>query len=133
MAKEIDKDKNGLGISVLKHSGETLEARLKNTKENIQNLTQIIKLVEDYFSDKFIINLELEFKGLIDKNDKLMVKKEMLKVELKRLIKKSLLDKEQNNKVDELFILLTPFIEHRKVSNFFSLLNIVRFMKRGLK
>ena len=132
-AKEIDKDKNGLVIAVLKHSGETLEMRVKNDLNNIQNIQKIVKLVEEYFSDKFIINLELEFIGLIDKDDKLLVSKDMIKIELERLIKKSLLNKEEKDRIAELFNLLTPFIEHRKMSNFFHLLNIIRFIKRELK
>ncbi len=84
-AKEIDNDKNGLVIAVLKRSGETLEMIVKNESKNIQNIKKIIKLIEEYFSDKFIINLELEFRGLIDKNDKLLVSKDMIKIELKRL------------------------------------------------
>jgi len=133
-AKEFDNgNKNGLAISVLKHSGETLQARIENNREKVENLSQIIKLVQEDFSDKFIINLELEFRNLVGDKDKLMVSKEMLEVELKRLIKNSLLNKNHKEKIDKLNNLIKLFIEHRQMSNFFHLLEIVRFIKRGLK
>jgi CRISPR-associated protein Cmr2 len=133
LAKNIDNKKNGLTFSVLKHSGEIVETTFKNTIENISKLSKIMELIENDFSDKFIINLELEFRSLVDEDEKLIVAKDILKLELHRLIKRALIDKEETKKVEELYMLLESFIEHRKINHFFHLLNIARFFKRNLK
>jgi len=133
LAKNIDNKKNGLTFSVLKHSGEIVETTFKNTIENISRLSKIMELIENDFSDKFIINLELEFRNLVDEDGKLIIAKDILKLELHRLIKRALIDKEETKKVEELYRLLESFIKHRKINRFFHLLDIARFFRRNLK
>ncbi|MBZ0181541.1 MAG: type III-B CRISPR-associated protein Cas10/Cmr2 [Melioribacteraceae bacterium] len=140
-AKNIDDDKNGLAIAVIKHSGEINQTTIKwSYDESVAgNLSILYELTNDLsneiLSDKFIKNLEDEFRRF--PNDK--VNSEMLATEMQRLIRNSFIDKslskdEKTHKAKEKTEKLMRFFNEmdKEKDNFFSLLGISDFIARQL-
>jgi len=142
-AKDIDDDKNGLAIAVLKHSGEINEAIIKWSYDNsITGSVKTIKELTNHLAADFINNKFI--KGLIEEFRRFPSKKkqddfnDMMDVELKRLIKNSITDKSMS-KEDKLKIannlahkLMLFYKNCKEIGNLFSLLNISDFIARHL-
>lgn len=142
-AKDIDDDKNGLAIAVLKHSGEINEAIIKWSYDNsITGSVKTIKeltnhLAADFINNKFIKDLIEEFRRFPSKK-KQDDFNDMMDLELKRLIKNSITDKSMS-KEDKLKIannlahkLMLFYKNCKEIGNLFSLLNISDFIARHL-
>ena len=140
-AKNIDDDKNGLAIAVVKHSGEINQTRFKwsfdgTATGNVKVLQNLIEdLSKDVLSNKFIKNLEDEFRRF--PNNK--INSEVLATEMQRLIRNSFIDKSLNKdakttKAKETTVELMKFFSEKDKDrdNFFSLLGISDFIARQL-
>jgi len=143
-AKDIDDDKNGLAIAVLKHSGEINKTIIKWSYDNsiaksIQTIKEITNyLAADFINNKFIKNIIEEFRRFPPKKQQDDLINDMMKIELKRLIKNSIsnksLNEEEKLKIsNNLTNKLMLFYENiKEIDSFFSLLNISDFIARQL-
>lgn len=139
-AKDWSIHKNAFGLAVLKGSGaehETLWSFDKNSLEHIQHLTR--KLQDETFSNTFIINSQREFGRLLDVNNTLSGDYDtLLKVEFKRLIKRSLIDKKNTQEIDILVekvwegLFVNQTNEKASIKNFFEMLNTSDFIHRAV-
>lgn len=139
-AKEIDDDKNALGIALLKHSGEIKKFIYKWEHNGIFYLdimSKTINYIQKDFSDSFIKNFILEFRGFMNANGYLdynVVNDQMIKHELKRLILRSFQkreDEEKKKKIAELTDLVYQlYFNSKNFDNFLSILDFLLFMKR---
>jgi len=151
-AKEIP-GKDAFAISTLKHSGEVTEASFKwrcgddavkeegtisTLKRLVDELKKGKKREDEGFSDKFIYNLNEEFKRLAVK-DRLTIWDGIIKAEIKRLLSRSCqmkgrTDDEKRKKkrtIEELAEgLFQTYIDSKSFKNFASLLNIAVFLTR---
>ena len=151
-AKEIP-GKDAFAISALKHSGEVTEASFKwrcgnNAVKEEGTISTLKRLVDELkkgkkredegFSDKFIYNLNEEFKRLAVK-DRLTICDGIIKAEIKRLLSRSCqmkgrTDDEKRKKkrtIEELAEgLFQTYIDSKSFKNFASLLNIAVFLTR---
>lgn len=141
-AKESQDDKNCLGISVIKGSGETLETIWKNKCiERLKEITLglIDKDKRTYFSDKYINVLQTEFKRLANAQNRLD-NDQLLEIELKRTLKRAVNNGEKMQKekaINQMRNYVWGLYQANKelngdIDNFFSALNFCRFMQREL-
>ena len=136
IAKE-EAGRDAFAMAVLKHSGEIHQTYWKwncNQKTRIELIKNIISNIQsEKFSTSFISNIQEEFNKLKDNSGNLNNYKMMFETELKRLVGRScnLSKKEgkekESNSLMEIFENFT--IESGdNIDNFFSLLNIIRFL-----
>jgi len=145
LAKQNEKGnekKNSFAIAVLKHSGEINQTVWKWKGDDGNYIPDSLKYIVDQlqdekngFSNTFITNLQIEFEKLQDKEGKLIVEKELLVTELKRLLKQSCKIRDKNKKkeaTDKMFKNLEPLIpeKNENFNNFFMALNIADFIQR---
>ena len=97
-AKEIDKEKDAFGITVLKHSGETPSTRMKwnYDKEPVMKIALDLQYLlgnkDKSISDKFIYTFHKEFSKLMNREGLLEIQEnqdEIIKSELSRLVQRS--------------------------------------------
>jgi len=139
-SKEIDDYKNALGIALLKHSGEIKKFIYKwerNGTQFLDIMSKGISYMQNDFSDSFIKNFMLEFRGFMDAQgdiDYKVVDDHMIRVELKRLIGRSYQyeDKKDAKKKTEAFteVLYQLYSNSKKFDDFLSILDFLIFMKK---
>lgn len=134
-----DGGRDAFAIAVLKHSGEIRKTRFKwmyGDSSTIKILENLVKSFKTDFSDTFFRNLGTEFMQLMDKDGKYN-NKPLVKTEIKRLIKRSCMMKNDNIELknrtisdltDKLSILHT---HSDSLINFISALSIAEFIERG--
>lgn len=140
-AKDWSSKKNAFGLAVIKGSGaehETIWSFENNSLEHIHFLIQ--SLQEETFSSTFITNVQREFGRLLDTNHTFSGDyDDLLRIEFKRLIQRSLIDKKRIQKIDILIekIWASLFVnqtnEKASIQNFFEMLNISNFIHRTVK
>ncbi|MCF6183086.1 MAG: hypothetical protein L3J56_00425 [Bacteroidales bacterium] len=130
--------KNSFGIAVLKRSGEINQAVWK-WKQNNEYVTEIFKeliasLQADYgVSNTFIKNIQEEFYKLTDEKNKLLVEKDLIQIELHRLLKRAKHKKMKDSNFESLKNKLNLLLETDNIENFFMALNIADFIQRNTK
>jgi CRISPR-associated protein Cmr2 len=129
-AKDIDDNKNGFAIAVMKHSGEinqTVQKWGEKDTEKLDVMANLTKdLADDIFSKSFIDKLSTEFWGLD-------IRTEIIKTELKRLLSRSSkLVKEKKAKIEQTTEEIISLFEKTETDNFFSALFISEFISRHL-
>ncbi len=138
-AKDLDKDKDALAISVIKGSGENHIAVLpfgENSKnvERLQTLTQTL-LSED-FSNTFIKTMQLEFERVMDFRDDRAAFEELFQTELRRLLQRaarSSWSKEQKKQeAQTMSLMLMEMLGTNSTENFFQMLHTADFFHREL-
>ena len=141
-AKNVDKDKNKLAIAVLKHSGKIEKCVMS---WNLLDETPVLDILqqlrsawrEELLSASFVRQLFRSFYRLLDSEGNFM-HKNLLSVELKRLLTRSGIEKgksgEGKEKIDTLIKQLNQFlIEKQNLKDFMSFLSIADFMERKVK
>lgn len=140
-AKDIDDNKNGFAIAVMKHSGEINQTVQKWGDKGTEKLDVMANLTKDLsndvFSKSFIDKLSTEFWSLD-------IKTEIIKTELKRLLSRSSkLVKEKTEtkeefsarkkeKLEKTTKEIISLFEKTETDNFFSALFISEFISRHL-
>ncbi len=115
-------DRNAFAIAVMKHSGELQECVFKwdtdasapSASGNWQAVETIFSMLKDeLFSNKFITNLSTELYQLAGLELKKLytVPKEAIFTEMKRLLKRALIDKTQADKIHTLYAALVTLFE----------------------
>lgn len=155
-AKEIDADKDALGLAVLKRSGETVQAVYKwkcDDKLTTDLLEVINQKLNSEFSDAFIKNLNAVLSKSLDKKGSILTpgfneqierlgyvdEDLLLDSELRRLVARAYLgDKSEETKkrqrVEGLMNVLKPLYENKgSTANFLKLLSIIAFNKKKVK
>ncbi len=145
-AKEIDKEKDAFGITVLKHSGETPSARMKwNVGTSSVETLRATSLLMDYLlnekiSHSFIYDFHREFARLMDKDGKIteLQSDDLIKVELSRLAQRKV-PEERKKEIKEfiegkLFSLYSgaPKQTENDLTNFINFLYICSFVSRHI-
>ena len=136
-AKDLRERKNAFAISVIKGSGEEHEMAWGFEHQSLEQMKGLVSALQrEDLSTTFITNIQREFSRLVDwdsgsysSSPKL---KAILKIELKRLVLKSLVatsDSEKEKVVESLNCLLDN--NSGKVRNFFEMLNVVNFLHRS--
>jgi len=140
--KYKENGKNAFCIAVLKHSGEIHQTTWKwsyNTSISLISTLNIIstllnKLVSEDLSSKFIKNLDIEFRKLLNEKEEIIwSNKAMLKFELERLLlraKSSDFDKKDAKQLAADIFGLFDADNTLNMSNFIQLLEIVDFLHR---
>ncbi len=133
-AKDIDDNKNGFAIAVMKHSGEinqTVQKWGDKGTEKLDVMANLTKdLANDVFSNSFIDKLSTEFGGL-------NIPENIIKTELERLLSRSSkLVKEKKEtkeaKIKQTTEEIISLFEKKETDNFFSALFISEFISRHL-
>lgn len=136
-AKDLRKEKNAFAISVIKGSGEEHEMAWGLNDQSLEQMKWLVSALQrEDLSTTFITNIQREFSRLVDwdsgsysSSPKM---KAILKIELKRLVLKSLIttsDSEKEKVVKSLYYFLAN--NSGKVRNFFEMLNVVNFLHRS--
>ena len=135
-AKNIDDNKDAFGIAVLKRSGEIRKAvykweKLKHIKEIYE---KVVKQKE--FNSSFISKLEAGFRKMPVESNEFLNKSGdfLIEADLKRVLRKSSNIKDKKilkEKIDCLIPNLFNLISE-KPTNFFEILNILKFLEREL-
>ena len=141
-AKNFDSDKNKIAFAVLKHSGEIEKFVMPwhlldrtSVLDVFQQLQSAWK--EELLSASFVRQLLLSFYRLLDSEGN-FIHKNLLLVELERLIKRSALEKgksgEGKEKINTLIKLLNQLLnDTQRLKNFMSFLSIADFLERKVK
>ncbi|RMF60002.1 MAG: type III-B CRISPR-associated protein Cas10/Cmr2 [Calditrichaeota bacterium] len=141
-AKDRDQNKDKLAIAVLKHSGEIEKCVIPwYLLDNTPVLDILQKLHNawrgELLSTNFVRQLFNSFHRLLDTEGDFM-HKNLLSVEMERLVKRSVLNKgktgEGKEYIDALVKQLNQFlVENPKLKDFMSFLGIADFMERKVK
>jgi CRISPR-associated protein Cmr2 len=150
-AKEIDKEKDAFGITVLKHSGETPSTRMKwnYEKESVMkialDLQYLLGSKDKSISDKFIYTFHKEFSKLMNQEGLLEIQEnqdEIIKSELSRLVQRACSNsftKDEKNQIDsfikEKVILLyknSLVNGNNNLINFINCLYIINFVSKNI-